>query len=332
MSDGSMLVTVVIPARREVADIASCIEALGAQDVALPEVQVVVVDGSSDDGTAEAARAALARFPFGRVDVVDNPAASTPSNLNVGLGLAEGTYLCRVDARSLVPAGHLQVCTETLRKRSDVAVVGGGQRAVARGSSPRSVGIARALNNRLTMGMSKYRRGGADGPSDTVYLGAFRTADLRAVGGWDERLGTNQDFDLNRRMAGRGLVWFLGDAAVGYVPRADHATLFRQYARFGAAKARYWRETGDPPRPRQVLMLAALPVSLALAAGWLASPWRRRSAVVALVLPVAVAVEGLGTTGPEGGAAARASSLAAIGSIAGGWSFGAWRALLRGAR
>lgn len=332
MTGGSIQVTVVIPARREVADITRCIEALGAQDLGLSEVQVVVVDGSSDDGTADAARKALARFAFGRTDVIDNPVASTPSNLNVGLGLAEGAHLCRVDARSLVPPQHLRVCTETLRARPDVAVVGGGQRAVARGSSPREVGIARALNNRLTMGMSKYRRGGADGPSDTVYLGAFRTADLRAVGGWDERLGTNQDFDLNRRLAARGLVWFLGDASVGYVPRADHLALLRQYARFGAAKARYWRETGDPPRPRQVLMLAAMPVTIALAAGWLASPWSRRLAVVALVVPAAVAVEGRGTTGPEGGAAARVSSLAAIGCVAGGWSLGAWRSLVRGAR
>lgn len=332
MTGSPIEITVVVPARREAADIGRCLDAIGAQDTPLAQVQVVVVDGSSDDGTAEVARTHLARFPFGRVDVVDNPTASTPSNLNVGLGLAAGTYLCRVDARSIVPPDYLRACAATLRSRPDVAVVGGSQQAVARGRSGREVGIARALNNRVTMGLSKYRRGGADGPSDTVYLGAFRTEDLRAEGGWDERLGTNQDFDLNRRMAERGLVWFLGGVAVGYVPRADHGALFRQYVRFGAAKARYWRETGDRPQPRQVALLAALPVAVLVSLGWLASPRPRPLATLAVVASAAGAVEGLGTTGPEGGPAARAAALGAVGCVAVGWSLGAWSTILRGVR
>jgi succinoglycan biosynthesis protein ExoA len=330
MTRPSIQVTVVIPARREAADIGRCLEALADQDLPLDGVQVVVVDGSSDDGTADLARAAVAGTAFGRVDVVDNPVATTPSNLNVGLALAEGRYLCRVDARSLVPPDYLRRCTATLEARTDVAVVGGGQRAVARGRSAREIGIARALNNRLTMGLARYRRGGPDGPADTVYLGAFRTDELRAAGGWDERLGTNQDFDLNRRMGASGTVWFLGDVSVGYIPRADHATLFRQYVRFGAAKARYWRDTRDRPRPRQVVLLAAAPVAGLTAAGWLSLSGRRRSTATGLAVGVALAVEGLGTTGPSGGARARASAVLAVACVAGGWSYGAWRGLLRG--
>lgn len=323
-------VTVVVPARREAADIGRCLDALGDQDLPLGRVQVVVVDGASDDGTAEVARAHLARFGFGRVDVVDNPVASTPSNLNVGLALAEGEILCRVDARSLVPPGYLRTCAETLRGRPDIAVVGGSQVAVARGGAAAEVGIARALNNRVTMGLSKYRRGGVDGPSDTVYLGAFRTEALRAEGGWDERLGTNQDFDLNRRMSERGLVWFVGGLPVGYVPRADHRALFRQYLRFGAAKARYWRDTGDRPQARQLALLAVLPAALVLAARWAVAPRGRQLSMVGLAAVAAAGVEALGTTGPRGGVAARTASLGAVACVAGGWSLGAWRGIVLG--
>ena len=47
----------------------------------------------------------------------------------------------------------------------------------------------------------------------------MRTSDLRAAHGWDEQLETNQDFDLNRRLATRGTVWFERSLCVGYLPR-----------------------------------------------------------------------------------------------------------------
>ena len=105
--------------------------------------------------------------------------------------------------------------------RPDVVVVGGAQIAVARDEDPTARGIARALNNRWGMGMSRYRRGAPSGPSDTVYLGAFRTEQLEAAGGWDEAFDTNQDFELNRRMGELGIVWFEASLEVGYRPRAS---------------------------------------------------------------------------------------------------------------
>src|SRR5215831_56545 len=95
---------------------------------------------------------------------------------------------------------------------------------------------------------SRYRRGARSGVSDTVYLGAFRTADLCGVGGWNTALTTNQDFELNRRLAKTGVIWFDGSLPVEYVPRPNLRALYAQYRRFGSWKARYWRLTGDRPR------------------------------------------------------------------------------------
>ena len=89
-----------------------------------------------------------------------------------------------------------------------------------------------------------------------MYLGAFRRADLLAVHGWDERMLSNQDFDLNRRLAADGVVWFDASLQSGYVPRSTFRDLWRQYVRFGRAKVIYWRTTGDRPQPRQRALLA----------------------------------------------------------------------------
>ncbi len=97
------------------------------------------------------------------------------------------------------------------------------------------------------MGGSPYRAGGASGPTDTVYLGAFRTDDLLAVGGWDERFPTNQDFDLNRRLGSDGAVWFDASLRSGYLPAVDRSGAVAAVPAVRSWKVRYWRPRGDAP-------------------------------------------------------------------------------------
>jgi succinoglycan biosynthesis protein ExoA len=320
------LVTVVIPARNEEPDIGRCLEAVLRQDYPLDRLEVLVVDGGSVDRTAEIAKDLLVGRDLSRFEIISNPIGATPSNLNVGLGQAAGDYLCRVDARSIVPPHYVRTCVEVLGARPDVAVTGGRQVALARDGSQVAVGIARALNNRFGMGMSRYRRGGRSGESDTVYLGAFRVEQLRAAGGWDERLVVNQDFDLNRRMARFGRIWFEAGLDVGYLPRRDLSSLWRQYQRFGQGKVRYWRLTGRRMQGRQAVLLAAPPVALVAGLLVLLGAGRRRCSVLAAAVAIAALVEARGVSEPRGTPAARAVSVVASGIVGAGW----WTGVVRG--
>ena len=325
---GLPVVTVLVPARNEAADLPACLAAVGAQDYPLDRIEVVLVDGASTDGTGPLAERLLAGAGYRRAVVVPNPAATTPSNLNAGLAVAEGEILCRVDARSRIPTDYVARCAEVLTTRADVVVTGGSQVALATRPGPVSAGIARALNNRWATGFARYRRGAASGPSDTVYLGAFRTADVRAAGGWDERFPTNQDFELNRRLGRRGLVWFEAGLDVGYVPRASVRELFAQYHRFGRWKVRYWRRTGDQPRPRQIALLAAPPLVAVLGVVALSQP-ASRLAALALAAVAAVVIEANGTRGPSSGPMARLVAVVAMGAVAVGWNAGTWHEVVR---
>jgi succinoglycan biosynthesis protein ExoA len=320
-------ISVVIPARNEEPYIRECIEAIAAQDYPLDLVEVLVIDGASEDRTAEVAAEALAAAGVGQSKVVRNAAGTTPSNLNMGLAVARGDLLCRVDARSRIPPHYLRRCAEVLAERGDVAVVGGSQVAIASRPNAVGVGIARALNNKWTTGLSKYRRGGPSGPSDTVYLGAFRVHELRMVGGWNIDLPTNQDFDLNRRMRERGLIWFISDLEVGYVPRRSLGELFRQYVRFGQWKVRYWAHTGDRPQPRQLALASLPPLGLAFAALVLPrSRWvRRRMLPAALVM--LLGTEAAGARQPHAGIAGHLAGCVAIAAVGSGWSIGLWSEL-----
>ncbi len=319
MSD--LEISVIIPVKNERSTIGPCISALAQQDISPDRLEVIVVDGGSSDATPETARAALAEGKFGRGSVIRSARGTRPANLNAGLAVATGDIVCRVDARSRLPASYLQRCAEMLNTHSDVVVVGGRQRAVAARQTWAALSIARALNNRWATGGSPYRWRKTSGASDTVYLGAFRRTDLLAAGGWDEALPVNEDFDLNSRLGRAGIVWFDPNLTVAYEARSELGDLLRQYLGFGRSKAAYWWRRGRVPEPRQLVLLLGTPIAVAgLFIALKAAP------LTASVLSIALA-----TTVDIGGSSCRsatlrvrAGSVIAMGLMAGGWITGVY--------
>lgn len=330
-NESGPLVSVVIPARNEKRDIAAALNSIATQTYPLDRIEVIVVDGGSSDDTAQITRDVLATLPFNRGVVVANPSGQTPSNLNQGLKAATGEYLCRVDARSALAPNYIEICQELLQANLDIAVVGGAQVAVPPRRGPVGVGIGRALNNPWGMGGSRYRRGAASGYADTVYLGFFRTEELRSVGGWNEDFPANEDFELNQRMKKTvGQIWFEDRLTVQYTPRRTFRELFSQYRRFGHWKVQYWRTTNNRPQPRQFALIAAPPL-VALGASALAVRGGRTGLLAVLGIGLATAV-GIERTsgGPDAiGFKSRIAHLTALGAVASGWQLGVAEAAVK---
>ena len=238
--------------------------------------EVVVAEGQSQDST----RALLETFADGdrRIKVVDNPTGRTPTALNLALAVASGEVIVRCDAHAQLPPGYVSTAV-TLLEETGADNVGGAQIAI--GSTPLERAIALAMSSPLGAGDARYRLGGAAGPTDTVYLGVFRRAALQRVGGYDESLDRNQDYELNIRLRQTGgTVYFHPDLAVLYRPRASLAGLWRQYFEYGRWKRVVLRRHPGSIRWRQ-LAAPALVVGLGLSTvAWL-TPLRR----LALVLP-----------------------------------------------
>ena len=85
-------------------------------------------------------------------------------------------------------------------------------------------------------------------------------------------------------------MWFDASLPVEYVPRTSVRDLYRQYVRFGRWKVRYWRRTGDRPRPRQIGLLVAVPAA-ALGVTVVAARLHRWKLISLLGLGGAFAVE-----------------------------------------
>ncbi len=202
------------------------------------------------------------------VRAVPNPTGRRSAGLNRALHLATGDYVCRVDARSVLPPDYVDRCVRRLAGDQSVGVVGGTQDPMPGGPGPVARGIARALANPWALGAAAYRTGRA-GPVDTVYLGSYRREDLLALGGWSELLEANEDFELCQRYRARGdIIWLEPDLRVGYEARTTYRSLADQYRAFGRSKVDFWRRTGARPAPRQyaAMILVGAVTASALAA------------------------------------------------------------------
>lgn len=226
------------------------LRAIEAQDY---EGDIEVVVAAADEDTAGAAAAH-------DVVLVDNPTGTTPGGLNLAANASSGDVLIRVDAHSVIPPGYVKQVVDTL-STTDADNVGGRQ--VPRGSTFLEKAVAGAMSSPFGAGDATYRIGGAAGPTDTVYLGAFRRTVFDKMNGYDERYLRHQDYELNHRIreAG-GTVWFDPSLEVSYRPRRSLKALASQYLQYGRWKRFFARSHEGSLRPRQwappalVLMLA----------------------------------------------------------------------------
>ncbi|MEO5837173.1 MAG: glycosyltransferase [Acidimicrobiales bacterium] len=316
-------VSVIVPVLNEELDIAGCVAAIAAQTYPTDQIEILLVDGGSTDATIETAQAA-AEYHGLTLRALSNPLQLQSAGLNVGLAAAVGQFVVRVDARSIVGANHVERCVDLLGRRADVGAVGGAQVARERGVRLVDRAIARALNNRYAMGFARYRRRSASGATDTVWMGAFRAADLHAMAGWDDTVAKNEDFELNERLRKHGfVVWYDAEMTSHYLPRTSIAAIAHQYFNYGSIKGAMWA-TKWRPNTRQVALLAA-PLVVAGGAvacvyfvGWLP--------VVCGATLGAEIVDAMGNRGTPASPLVRGAALAINGVIGGSW----WLGVVRG--
>lgn len=272
MSDPSWpsCVSVVVPARNAETTLRQAVASALAQDVTIP-LEVVVAVGPSTDAT-EALADDLARDE--RVRVVANAAGSTPAALNRAVAVSRGDVIVRLDAHAVLPHHYIATALESL-SRTGAANVGGRQ--VPSATTGFGAAVAAAMRSPLGSGAATYRSGTVAREVETVYLGVFRRDALDAVGGFDERLLRNQDYELNHRLRKAGWqIWFEPTLAVTYRPRESLRTLARQYRDYGRYKRLVMRTHPSSIRLRQLVPLfmvggivLTVPIGAVVGAWWL---------------------------------------------------------------
>src|SRR5215471_4628923 len=94
------MVSVVIPMRNEGAQFSECLDAVLAQDYPAERIEVIVVDGASDDESAPLVRDYAARHQ--RLTVLENPRRIVPTAMNIAIRAARGDIITRVDGHTRI--------------------------------------------------------------------------------------------------------------------------------------------------------------------------------------------------------------------------------------
>lgn len=270
MTEQEPEITIVIPARNERAFIDETLNSVLQQRLT-PEFEVIVAEGRSSDGTRELLEALAETEP--RLKIVDNPSGTTPSALNRALENARGRFFVRVDGHSLIEPDYVRRLVDHLLA-GNCEGAGGRKQAIGQGDFGRAV--AAAHGSRFGIGDSSYHFAGDAQYVDHVPFGAYQTELARRIGGWNERLIRNQDFDFDYRYVRAGGRLLLDPSiVVEWSVRESPLRLARQYSEYGFWKAQVFIQH---PRSLHLRWLAppALAGALVLAAtfSWtLAGRW-----------------------------------------------------------
>ena len=261
-------VSVILPVRNEVAFIEGAVTSVLEAGRGIDGFEVLVVDGLSDDGTRDVVAKLAERHA--NVRLLDNPELTVPQAMNIGIRIASGDVVIRVDGHAEVPPDFIRANLAELAAHPECACVGGVIENV--NLTPLSEAISAAMSSPFGVGNAAFRTGGQEGYVDTLAFGAYRKKDLERVGLFDEELVRNQDDELNYRLIRSGRkIWLSKRIRPKYFVRSSLRNLFRQYAQYGYWKVYVNRKHGTVTNFRQLVPPAfatSLIVLLPLAALW----------------------------------------------------------------
>lgn len=217
-------VSVIIPARNEEKFIEKCIESFLTCDYPKELIEVIVVDGMSEDGTRKIVRELSERDI--RVLLVNNEKKITPVAMNLGVKASKGEYIFFSGAHSEMRSDYISKCIRhALETGADN--VGGIMKTEPRISSTVGIAISKVLSSPLGVGGAKFRTGVTKPIEvDTVPFGCYKREVFDRIGYFNEKLVRNQDIEFNLRLkrAGGKIVLF-PDIELTYYARSTYREL-----------------------------------------------------------------------------------------------------------
>lgn len=219
-------VSIIIPCRNEEKFIGQCLDSIIANDYPKNRLEILVVDGMSEDRTREILDKYEREYSF--IKILNNPKKITPVALNLGIKQAKGEIIMRADAHTTYEKDYVSKCLKYLDEyRADN--VGGLWITVSRDDTFVGKAIALTLSHPFGAGNAYYRIGSSKEPRwvDTVPFGCYRKEIFKKIGPYNENLMRSQDMEFNLRLkkAG-GKILLVPDIVSYYYPKSNLKDFF----------------------------------------------------------------------------------------------------------
>lgn len=274
--------SVIIPCRNEMRFIGKCLDSVLTNGYPVDQIEILVVDGMSNDGTREIAQSYAERYQ--QVRVLSNPRKVIPCAVNIGVREARGEMFMRVDAHTILEKKYIERCTRVLTEYG-ADDVGGKLRIVARDDTFVGRTIMKALTHRVGVGNLRYRFSELDKPEvvDTVPFFCCRREVFEKVGPFNEKLSRVEDVEFKRRLIRAGGRIMLAPGAVAvYQARSDLRAFWKHNLSDGMWVTLGFGRSELMPVPWRHLAPPALVGTLLCFA--LAGIWSKTSLAISLVI------------------------------------------------
>ena len=219
-------VSIIIPTRNEEKFIEKCLRSFLDSDYPGELIEIIVVDGKSDDRTEEIV--GKISSSDNRVQLIKNEKKITPVAMNLGIKASKGEYVFFSGAHSEMPSDYVKKCIQhALETNADN--VGGVVKTEPRVNSAVGRAIAEVLSHPIGVGGAKFRTG-VSRPTevDTVPFGCYKREVFDRIGYFNEKLVRNQDIEFNLRLkrAGGKIILF-PDIELTYYSRSTFKELWK---------------------------------------------------------------------------------------------------------
>jgi glycosyltransferase involved in cell wall biosynthesis len=259
-------ISVIIPCRNEFQYIGKVIEDIIHQDYPNEKMEVLIIDGESDDNTQEVIKQKIVQHPS--VKLLNNPRKIVPTGLNIGIKAAKGEVIVRIDAHCEYPSNYISYLVSNLFELN-ADNVGVAMIAHPRNESLKARAISIAISSPFGIGDSHHRIG-IDKPVeiDSVPFGCYKSKTFEKIGLFDEELIRNQDDEFNARLGkSGGKIFLLPDLEIKYLARDTISKISKMFYFYGYFKPLVNKKVGSAATLRQfvppIFILSTI-VSIAL--------------------------------------------------------------------
>lgn len=264
------MVSVITPCRNEERFIARCLDSILATEYPRDRLEIIVVDGCSEDATRRIVSEYASRDDA--VRLLDNPRRITPAALNTAIRAARGDVIVRMDAHATYSPDYIPRLVAALEE-SGASMVGGLVDTVPCDSSALAAAIATATRHPFGVGNSRFRVGTTERQYvDHVPFFCCRRSLFDTVGMFDEELVRNQDGEFSFRVVcSGGKILLLPDVAARYFARRSLKQVGRMFYQYAYFKVLTTRKIGRVMTPRQLvppLFLLSFVLTALLAPWW----------------------------------------------------------------
>lgn len=271
-------ISIIIPTLNESGFIVNCVESLLLGEYPSEKIEVLIIDGGSNDGTIDQVNTLCSKHS--NIRLIENPKKIVPAAMNIGVAAASNDILMWCGAHAIYDKTYIKNSVRTLLEESNAASVGGVITPIANTRTGKAIAIA--TSHKFGIGNAQYRIANKRQTVDTVFGGCFYKSSVLKIGGFNENWIRNQDYEFNHRLRSLvGPIVLDPNIRCQYFCRESISALWKQYYHYG-----FWRLNTLIKHPSSFRLRQAAPVLLCFGLG-LSLILIVKGSIIGLIIPIA---------------------------------------------